>query len=305
MTLGHEAQRPALALIVSGEEWYSRSLESILVSAGYSVMRAYNAKQAHERIAAFSPDAILLDFSLPDAAGIDFCAQVRRLPEVTPATPVVMISAGHQDRRQRLDALRAGAWDVLGPVVDGEELPLRLGALVRTKFETDYLRDESLIDPTTGLYNLRGILRRAREVGAQAFRDHDSLTCIVVAPLAHAVDPTDDRIGERLAQLVRQASRTADVSGTIAPDTFAILAQGMRADGVDAFARRMSQAATDFFAAPLPMALGFEAVPDYTASPMDPRDLLTHAGAALFKAASEGRAIDSALVYRYAEHSLH
>src|SRR5256885_1693031 len=38
--------RPPLALIINDQEWWARSLESILAAKGYAVLRAYNGAQA-------------------------------------------------------------------------------------------------------------------------------------------------------------------------------------------------------------------------------------------------------------------
>ena len=52
--------------------------------------------------------------------------------------------------------------------MDPNELILRMETFVKAKHEADRVREEGLMDPGTGLYNVRGLLRRATELSADA-----------------------------------------------------------------------------------------------------------------------------------------
>lgn len=275
--------RPPLTLIVSGHEWHARTLESILGPHGYAVLRAYNGKQALERASSAHPDIIFLDTDLPDIEGTEICRQLRRDPAISRATPIIMTSAGQPTRQRRLDALRAGAWDYIGATLDAEELPLRLSALVRAKQETDRVREESLLDEITGLYNLRGIARRAREIGSQAFRHKDAFACLVISPVASdsEPEPTAD-ILSRLASVLTSSGRTSDVVGTIGPGEFAIVAQGTDRAGAERLAARLAAAAEAIFNGDgVKVAIGYDAVDNYSEAPIDPSDMLMRASTAM------------------------
>ena len=117
----------------------------------------------------------------PDAAREwEETQKLRNDPEFPSSTPVVMTTAGPASRSQRLDAYRAGVWEYLSLPVDAEALILKLSAFVRAKREIDRSREESLLDDSTGLYNVRGLARRAREMGAEASRRHSALACVAV-----------------------------------------------------------------------------------------------------------------------------
>src|SRR5207249_5231681 len=53
------SRRPPLVLIVSNQEWSSRSLETILAPNGYAVLRAYTAASAMARARGAQPDIIV------------------------------------------------------------------------------------------------------------------------------------------------------------------------------------------------------------------------------------------------------
>lgn len=275
--------RAPMTLIVNAHEWHSRSIESVLAPHGFAVLRAYSGKQGLERAQTTNPDIILLDTELPDRDALEVCRELRALSSVGTATPIVMTSSGQASRSKRLEALRAGAWDFLGSSLDADELPLRLHALVRAKQEADRVREESLLDGLTGLYNLRGLARRARELGSQAFRHRDSLACLVVAPLGDTEHtPTERVVLEEIARLLRQVGRTSDAIGTLGPGEFAIVAQGTDSAGAERFAARVSDAAQKLFGAGgIRVAVGYDAVPDYQQTPLDPADMLMRATAAM------------------------
>ena len=177
-------------MIVSEQEWTSRSLDSILAPQGYAVMRAYNARQAIERARGSNPDAVFIDTMLPDADGLGLCKDLLEQKALSPAAPVILYRSGPIRRDERIEALDAGAWDLLPLPFDAQEVLLRLDRYMRAKRQIDQLEESSLMDPTTGLYTWSGILRRVREMGAAAARFRRPLACIVIAP-EDAEEPVD------------------------------------------------------------------------------------------------------------------
>src|ERR1051325_6697155 len=103
----------------------------------------------------------------------------------TPCTPIPVTSPGPRARAQVIDALRAGANGVWGQPLDTEEFLLRLEGHVRAKLDADAAREGGRLDPRTGLYNARGLERRARELAAQVDRREASLACIALASEAN------------------------------------------------------------------------------------------------------------------------
>lgn len=288
MTDRQSLTRPPLTLIVNSQEWHARSLESILGPHGYAVLRAYSGKQALERATSARPDLIIIDVDLPDRDGFEVCRDLRANPAISACTPIVMTSSGHPNRQRRIEALRAGAWDFIGATIDGEELPLRLDAFVRSKQEADRVREDSLLDELTGLYNLRGLARRAREIGSQAYRQKEAFACLVITPVfsdSESHEIVGGRHGdvmERLAKVLRSTGRTSDAIGTLGPGELAIVAQGTDSEGAERLAHRLAEAAELIFGTEgVRVAVGYDAVPNYCEAPIDPTDMLTRASAAM------------------------
>src|SRR4029079_4438282 len=109
-------------------------------------------------------------------------------------------------------------------------------------------RSESLLDDLTGLYNLQGLARRAREMGAEAHRRRDSFSCVALAPWAilsagetMARPPSPD-ITEQLGDLVRRVVRTSDVVGRVGQADFAIVAPSTESVGAARLAQRLQDA---------------------------------------------------------------
>ncbi|MBI1722752.1 MAG: response regulator [Gemmatimonadetes bacterium] len=281
---------PPLVLIANGQEWHTRSLESILGPHGYAVLRAYTGKQALERAHGAQPDVIIVDADLPDMDGLEVCRALRDNPRISASTPILVTSASHPNRQQRLDALRAGAWDYLTRPLDGEELQLRLDAYVRAKFEADRAREEGLLDELTGLYNIRGLARRARELGSQAFRNSAPFACVVFAPHVEVeemesaeAEAAASAAAERLAKALRDSGRVSDAIGRLGPSEFAVIAQGTDAEGAVKLAERLARTieGTGEGSTKFRMRAGYDAVSNYHEAPIEPADMLVRATIAM------------------------
>ncbi len=282
-----------LVLVANDQEWSARSLESILVPKGYEVVRAYTGRQALERAHTAHPDVIILDAQMPDLHGVEVCRQLRADPRFSPTVPIIITTAGPSGRAQRLEAYQAGAWEFLGQPLDGESLLLKLDAFLRAKLEVDRVHDESLLDQVTGLYNMRGLSRRAREIGSEAFRRRHALTCIVFAPESPALgDVATEEVATRLAAAVgealRKAGRSSDAIGRLGPLEFAVIAP---ATGPAAALKLVDRLRETVETHPVPMnggapaqvglRAGYFAVPDFHDADVDATEMLLRATTAL------------------------
>jgi len=288
-----KASSAPLVLIANDQEWSARSLESILGPSGYSVVRAYTGEQALERARTAQPDLIILDAQMPDLHGFEVCRRLRSDPKFSATTPIIITTSGPSGRTQRLEAYRAGAWEFLGQPLDGEALLLKLATFLQCKLEVDSLRDESLLDPGTGLYNMRGLSRRAQEIGGDAFRRRDPLACVVFSPEPEGEpqrEPPDEeaqRIAEQIGQLFRRAGRASDAIGRLGHAEFAVIAPGTNGEGALRLIQRLG---ATIEASPIPVRggerslrvrAGYCAVPDFAESPVDVVELLLRATTAL------------------------
>lgn len=141
---------------------------------GYSVREAANAAEALQIATAWEPDVILLDVMMPGTSGLDVCRMLRANP-VTREAPVVIVTS-LTDRETRIEALAAGADEVLTKPVDRAELRLRVQSICRLNryrlLLEERARVASLIETSlvpTLVVSLEGECRYANESGEQLF----------------------------------------------------------------------------------------------------------------------------------------
>ena len=293
MAIQDKASTAPLVLIANDQEWSARSLESILGPSGYAVVRAYTGQQALERARSAHPDLIILDAQMPDMHGFEVCRALRDDPRFSATTPIVITTSGPSGRTQRLEAYRAGAWEFLGQPLDGEALLLKLATYLDSKRQVDQLREENLVDAGTGLYNMRGLARRAREIGSDAIRRRESLACVVLSPETDAdaegesIDEELSRLSDQVGAVFRQVGRGSDAIGRLGPAEFGVIAPATGADGAVRLVDRLG-GAVEAMRIPVRggeravrIRAGYCAVPDFAESPIDAAELLLRATTAL------------------------
>ncbi len=286
--------RPPLVLIANDQEWSARSLETILGPRGYAVLRAYNGRQTLSMARSIQPDAVILDLRLPDADGFEICRALHADKHLVPGTPVLMTTSDPVNRAQQLDAFRVGAWDFMMQPLDGDVLLLKLDTYVRAKREADVLRQDGLLDPATGVYNSRGLVRRAREIGAEALRQRHALACIAFAPqTSQAADEGFERVAEHLGALIGRTARMSDAIGRLGASEFAIVAPSTESAGAVRLCERVQQALAvtpleETERPVLQVRAGYCAVADFAASPVDAVEMLVRAASALRQSPAGG-----------------
>jgi diguanylate cyclase (GGDEF)-like protein len=294
MSATAKPNRLPLALLANDQEWSTRSLETVLEPGGYAVLHAHTGLQALSLARSANPDVIILDLRMPDLDGTDVCRQLRDDPHLSASTPIIITTSEQVTRDQRLAALRAGAWDLFTQPLDGEALLLKLGSFLDARRETMQVVEDGLLDPISGLYNVRGLARRARELGAEAQRRRQPLACV-----AFSVQLLDDagaasepggavvtELAGELGELCRRAGRASDAFGRMGPLQFAVIATATTADGaVHLIERIRSRVEGKQLAAndgrSLRVRAGYHAVPDFSASTLDADEILDHAATAL------------------------
>lgn len=279
--------RPPIVLIVTGHEWLSLSIESVFAARGYAVLRAFTGLQAARQLAV-SVDLLIVDRDLRDTSGVALCRSLGQQGLVGPTTPMILISADPWGREEKLEALRAGAWDAASLPWDAEELFLRMDAWVRGKLAADAARDQGLVDPSTGFYNAQGVLRRITELAAGAARHRRPLGVVVLTRNGRQQNgeaPVTATATDRwLAELLRGVRRASDAIGRLNSAQFVVLAPETGESGVIGLAERLSAALSANDPDPdTPTAIHFGcyAVPDFREASIAPTELLVRAAEAL------------------------
>lgn len=293
-----QARRPPLILVVDDHEWSARAFESVLSPRGYSVIRCRSARQTLDHIKTLSPDALLIKSELPDMAASELCRALRAYPHIGPTTPLFVTSAAPMRRSERLEALGAGAWDLINIPVDSEEFLLRLAVYIRSKFEADRAREESLLDLSSGLYSVHGLLRLVRELSLDASRHHSPIACVVIGPEEEwtefsnpggTAEPEPGRTADRLVRLMHQVGRGSDAIGRLSQTEFVVVAPRTSSEGALRMARRLHEAAQKFAATEndeddLRIRVGCYAVDNFQDAVIEPVEILVRATMALRRA---------------------
>lgn len=115
-------------VLIAEDEPTMLELESlVLAEAGYKTLVARNGEQAVWLFSQEPADLCILDVMMPRMDGYETCARIR---ELCPTVPVLFLSAkGDIDAKR--PAFVAGADDYVTKPFDGEELVLRVEALLR------------------------------------------------------------------------------------------------------------------------------------------------------------------------------
>jgi len=281
------------ALIATADQWTAQELERVLALGGHGVLRVASGAAVLERARDVRPAFILLAPDVADPDSAELCRALRRHPAVS-TTPLIMLTAGPVTRERRLAGLRAGAWDVVALPPDGEELLLKLNAFLGAKQDVDQAREDGLVDPATGLYNARGMQRRARELIADAVRRRAALSCVALAADPPTVEPSGGApaatwavLREHVGRVLKRRARTSDVVGWWDPNACAILAPATDGRGAVQLGERLArviETAPPEPGGPVPpvnVRGGYEVMSGSAAEAVDPESLLVHASIAL------------------------
>jgi PleD family two-component response regulator len=182
---------------------------------------------------------------LPELGGRGTCERLRQETRIPLNVPILITTSGLASRSERLDIYAAGAWEICAEPLDIEVLLLKLDAFVQAKHAADRIQEETLVDEETGLYNARGLARRAREIGGEAVRRSDALACVAFSPVPElALDSgpatdEDRQIAETVSRVCQLSARLSDAVGRIGPNEYAIIAPGAAEEGAERIVARL------------------------------------------------------------------
>jgi len=290
------ASRTPHVLVVSVRE---HPVAPALEQHGYIVLRARTGAAAVAAVndaQQASPDALLIIDALPDMESPALAQRLRDVAALPPDTPIFVVAPSPPTVPQHRAALRAGVCEFLLEPVDGDRLAAKLASrLLARDAGTD-----AAVDPATGLYDVQGLARCARDLTRRAFNHRAPLACVVLAPeVADGVfdDAAAAQVLTRVAKALKASGRQSDAFGRIGPNEFAIIAPGSDAQGAMILAARLLQAVEGVTGEPgdaaprVKLHAGYDAVPNARYAPLGPEDLLARAVRALRRARASGASI--------------
>lgn len=184
---------------------------------------------------------ILLDLNLPDSRGLEGLGKLELWMNEIP----VIILSGQDDTQEAVAAIRRGAQDFLLKGKTSGEMLLRSirYSLERHKMVV-MLRNLSIIDSTTGLYNRRGFFAFL-ESKLPLLRKERLDAVLFTVELASAGDPAGEitpRLLLSAAEALRSCARNQDMVARIAECEFALLYTAVKESDAALFRDRIGRA---------------------------------------------------------------
>jgi len=120
------------------------------------VAEASTARDAVEKVEAFSPDVVVMDIRLPGGSGIEACEEI---VERFPNSKVIMLTSYAEDE-MLFSAIRAGAAGYVLKQIGGDDLVRAIEAVSR---------GEALLDPAVTQRIFQEVRKAAKDEEASAF----------------------------------------------------------------------------------------------------------------------------------------
>jgi two-component system, NtrC family, response regulator AtoC len=173
-------------LIIEDEEVLGRNMLHYLQRAGFEAQLAATAQEGLALYESMQPDAVVLDYHLPDIDGLQVLERIRALDH---QARVVMLT-GHGSIELAVQAMRAGSLDFLTKPVALSQLKLRLEQAIASARQDSALRYyrqrdaqiadmPGLIGESPPMLALRGTLTQLLNAEAQ-LRDTDAPAVLVL-----------------------------------------------------------------------------------------------------------------------------
>ena len=145
-------------LVVDDEAAILRFLKPALEANGYEMTSAGSVAEATKRIAAHSPDIVLLDLGLPDGDGKDVIRRAREWSDV----PIIVLSARERET-EKIEALDLGADDYVNKPFNVGELLARMRTALRHRMQ----RKAEIPVLRVGDLEVDSVRHRATRAGAE------------------------------------------------------------------------------------------------------------------------------------------
>jgi DNA-binding NtrC family response regulator len=188
---------PVRILYVEDDLTSARLVKAIAEKEGYVVALATSQRECLKMIAEDPPGLLLIDLTLPDAAGLDLLARVR---QSHPGIPAVIVTAS-DSVQDIIGAMQRGAVDYLTKPVDARRMLVSLGNAVKMTVQqkeiarlradlTDAYSPDQLVGTSPAMDALRKTIRRAATSDATVLVIGESGTGKeLVARALHAAGP--------------------------------------------------------------------------------------------------------------------
>jgi len=194
----------AKILVVDDEARNLVLMKALLKSEYKTVWTATSGQAALDKVAEELPDIILLDIMMPEMNGFEVVARLKASDDNWDV-PVIMVTA-LEDRKSRIQALDAGAEELVTKPVDRQELLVRVKNMLRLHAYSQLLKSNNeLLE--------QKVAERTLELES-SFKE-------TLLTLLRAAEYRDDETGAHVRRISYYAEHLSTVMGK--PDAFAKL----------------------------------------------------------------------------------
>ncbi len=238
-----------MKILIAEDDLVSRRvLEVTLIKWGYEVIVAGDGNEALTVLqSADAPPLAILDWMMPVTDGVEVCRRVRQTPSAVP-TYVILLTA-KTEKEDVVRGLDAGADDYLTKPFERTELRARIEVgtrmvglqkkladrveelnqtLVELKKAEEEVRNLSMTDDLTGLYNRRGFLLMTEQQQRVARRNRLPFSLIYadMDGLKQLNDTCGHQKGseaiQQIGQILKKSFRDSDIIARLGGDEFTV-----------------------------------------------------------------------------------
>ncbi|MDO9312941.1 MAG: sigma-54 dependent transcriptional regulator [Burkholderiaceae bacterium] len=162
----------ATILIVDDEITFAKNAAKYLARFGHTVATAATVGEGKTQAEAQKPEVLVLDYRLPDGTGLEFIEHIRASD---PAVHIILIT-GHGTIELAVDAMKAGANDLLTKPVSLMELRERIESLMQQQRDASRLRyfearersaSQSILGQSPAIRELQQRIERMASIDAE------------------------------------------------------------------------------------------------------------------------------------------
>lgn len=244
----------ARAMVVDDWDAEAETIRTALGQDGIVALRARDAAEAMTLSAATAFDLIVLSLGITEDDPLALASGLRAA-DATHSVPLLLVGdVGERERLHRGFELGANDWLLLP--LDPQELRARARNQIRRKLYQDRLRTDlgeaielAVIDPLTGLYNRRYLMRHLRSLMDQDPPPHLSLMLIDVDFFKSVNDAHGHAAGDRalrvVAETLRSNIRAFDTLARYGGEEFVVIMPGAGHEQAGLAAERLRQAVAE------------------------------------------------------------
>ncbi len=276
----------------------------------FEICSASDGAEALKEVKVQKPDLIILDIVMPNKDGFDVARELKGDPKFR-SIPIIMLTAKH-DSRHKVEGFNIGVDDYVTKPFDFDEVDARIRAMLRKRElylelerknqqldQTNLkLKDLSITDEKTSLFNYRYFYNKLREELRRAKRYDTSLSIIMLDLDNFKVindihgHPTGDAVLRETAKILQSNARETDFVTRYGGEEFAIILPNTSAQMAKQVAERMRKAVENHIftdkSLPMTISLGIATFPDNT-KVTTPDDLIDATDEALYMAKNNGK----------------